>query len=266
MNKPRIFKNAAVAAAIFAAVITMTAAGGSLAPKNALAAGETEAPATTQAPAVTSGSITVTGQGSVKVKPDIAYVSVGVTTSNEDVKTAQSDNANTITAVIDALKNMGIAEADISTSGYSVYPNYSYDSNKGTSAISGYQVNNYVNVTVRNIDSVGAVIDAAAGSGANNINSIQFSISDSTNYYAQALALAVKNAKTKAVALASAINVKLSAAPVSITENYGNNMPTTYYDAGTANIMAASAESAAPTPISAGQLEITANISVVYNY
>jgi len=221
-------------------------------------AADNTATGTTAAPV---GKITVSGQGSVMVKPDIAYIDLGVNTEHADAKTAQANNSAQQTLVINAIKSLGIAEADIKTSGYSMYPKYEYSTN-GTSRIVGYTVHNTVTVTVRNIDKVGETIDAAIGAGANIASGIRFSLSDSNAYYAQALKQAIANAKSKSGAIAQALGVAVGN-PIEIIENGGSYMPVIYAEA---DMMKGNAMMDTAMPVQTGELEVTATITAVFAY
>lgn len=206
-------------------------------------------------------SITVTGKGAIKVEPDMAYITLGVNTENKDSKTAQSQNAEKMDAVVKALKAAGIAEKDIQTSNYSMYPVNKYDSQGNASSVDRYVVQNTVKVTVRDITKVGSLIDTAVEKGANVTNSIQFTISNPDQIYQQALVAAVKDAKDKGTAIAGALGVKIST-PKSVTEQGNYYIPYSY-----ANAEESSADSVKTvTPIQTGELEITASVLVEYQY
>jgi len=209
-----------------------------------------------------SGRITVTGKGSVKVKPNIATIDLGVQTQNADAAAAQAANSERATTVVAALKALGVKDEDIQTNNYYMYPQYDY-STKGEATIIGYTVQNTISVTLRNIDSVGAAVDAAIASGANISNGIRFSIDDSSAYYAEALALAVASAKQKASAIAGALQVSVGK-PIEVTENGGSYMPVAYENAN--NVMADTALGGASMPVQTGELEVSATITAIFAY
>jgi hypothetical protein len=170
------------------------------------------------------------------------------------MKKAQSANRETMNALFDALKAAGLTQDDIRTVNYSIYPMYDYTS--GSGKISGYEVTNMIELTIRDIDTVGDYIDIAAANGANTDYSIRFDILDKSVFYNEALALAVENAKGKADAIASAGGYQIIST-LEISESQGYYSPP--YDR-----YAMAADEATSTPITAGQLEITANVTVVY--
>lgn len=204
-------------------------------------------------------TITVRGEGTIKVKPDIAYISIGVLTENKDAKVAQTENATKINKVISALKDMGIEEESIQTGNYSVYPIYDYDS-KGPERITGYNVNNTINVTVRDILMVGDVLDVGIKEGANMSSGIQFSVSDTEGYYHEALKQAVNNAKGKADAIGEVLGVNIQA-PSSVVEISYGGRAVLYKDEAQVT-----GKGLGSTPVETGELDINATVEVSYRY
>lgn len=164
--------------------------------------------ATACAGALAEGTITVQGAGVVHVDADCAKVHMGVREVASDVMTAQSAVNDRIAAVIASLNDMGIATDAIATDGIGIYPNYDYSGNE---TITGYNANNSLCVTVKDVQNVGAVIDAAFAAGANSLDYVEFYTSDTAEASDRALALAVESAKQKAQVLADAAGVKLGA-------------------------------------------------------
>ena len=146
--------------------------------------------------AVLVHTVTVAGTGKVSAPPDKATVNLGVQVI-DTTATAALDKANTsAAALVAALKNAGVADADIATTGLQVYPQYTYPSNK----VTGYQAMNAVAVTVRDITKVGAVIDAAAAAAGNDItiSGVSFSIAEPEKLMAGARSAAIDNATVRA--------------------------------------------------------------------
>ena len=212
----------------------------------------------TAAAAETSGKITVSGLGAVNAKPDIAYINIGYTNQHEDSKTAQKQNNEQMDKVIATIKALGIADKDIQTIQFNIYPQSDY--NNGYK-ITGYTVTNMVRITVRKLEQAGAVMDEAVGAGANAGGDIQFAIADPSPYYEQAMDLAIKNAASKANAIAKSISVSIGK-PSEIIEMSGMYTPTLYGNANT-NLMM---DSAAGMPVQTGDLSVSASLQVVYEY
>jgi len=205
-------------------------------------------------------TINVSGQSKVTASPDFATINLGVVTEDKDAKVAQKTNAQSMEKVIKAIKALGIADSDIQTSNYSIYPVYNYKQETGESVITAYRVNNSVNVTVRDLNKAGSVIDAAADSGVNISSSITFGLSNYEDYYNEALKNAVLAANRKANTIAGALGVKLKGA-VTVNEGGGYSPLTNYV------VYSKSDEAVgASTPIQAGELEITAYVNIVYEY
>lgn len=214
----------------------------------------------TQAP---QKAISVSSEGSVKVKPDMAIINVGVQTENASSKAAQQDNAEKMNKVMQLLKDSKIAEGDIKTSQYTIYPVETYSEKDRRSYITGYRVINTLEVTIRDISTVGAVIDAAAANGANTVSNIRFTVADPDKYYLQALENATVKAKAKADVLAKQFGIKIGL-PSQINETSGGYNPPILYSR--MDSVSGVKEAAAPTSISSGELEIRASVSLVYAY
>ncbi len=205
-------------------------------------------------------TIHVTGSGSVVGEPDIATLNLGVSVEKTSVEEAREAAASTMTAVIVTLKANDVTEKDIQTENFSIYPQYDYTDNGRV--LRGYRVNNTVSAKVRDLESLSDIIDHAAGAGGDIVvvNSIQFMIEDATALQTQARALAVKNAAAKAQTLAEASGVTLGQ-PVTITEtSLGGGPPIAF--AARAEFAEDSALSS--TPIEAGELTISVNVTIVY--
>jgi uncharacterized protein YggE len=202
----------------------------------------------------------VSGSAKVTAVPDIAYATMGVVIENADAKVAQNENAKLMDKVVKAILAAGVAEDDIKTQGYSISPKYDYNRDTGESKIIGYSVRNSVEVTIRNVEKTGAIIDAATEAGANLSGGIRFGLSDSEKYYKEALAKAVIVAKERAETIADALGVKLKL-PYEITET-GSSYPV-YVSRDYAKLDEASALT---TPIEPGTLDINASVSIKYEY
>jgi len=201
--------------------------------------------------------ITVTGYGEAKAKPDVAYLSVGVSTEAKNAGAAAGENARKTDSVIAALTRTGVPKADIETQRYSVEPNYQYPST-GVRTLVGYIVSNTVKVTLRDLAKVGQVIDAGLAAGANNVQGVQFALQNTDQISQQALAKAVQNAQAKAEVIANALHRPLGPV-ISVTESGG--APPRPYDFA----FAKAAEAAPPTPIIPGDVEANASVTTVYS-
>ncbi|MDF2523794.1 MAG: hypothetical protein K0R31_1435 [Clostridiales bacterium] len=202
-----------------------------------------------------AGKLKLEGRGSIQAEPDIATVVLGVTSENMQLKAAQEENARKVTNVLNTLKALGIANSDIQTRTYQAEPIYDYI--EGKQVFRGYRVLHSLEITIKDIERTGEVIDRAVESGANIINSISFTISDTTSMYQQALNAAIDDAKAKAISVARKLNIAISQVPVQIIEqSLPPEGPIPY------TVQAVQAQ----TPIQPGQIEITAQVEVIYYY
>ncbi len=209
--------------------------------------------------AVKKPTIAATGKGEIKVTPDVAYVSVGVTTQNADAKKASADNANKMDALYKAVKALGIDEKDIKTVNIGLNPQYDYNGAKPK--ITGYMATNTVSITVRDVKKTGDVIDAAVNAGGNDLNGVSFDLLDKSKAYSDALTAAVKDAKAKVDAMAGAAGIT-QITPFTITESSYQAYPV--YSGVREAADAAKGGTNAPTQVSAGEMTITASVTAEF--
>ncbi len=166
------------------------------------------------APDATSATgIAVSGTGTANVKPDVALVNLGIEVTSATVADARAKAASTMDSLTKAVKGKGVADADIQTRSFNIYPQYGVPNSNTkptTPEIVGYTVSNQVQLKVRNLDSASDVLDTAISAGGNNIrvNGLQFTIEKPDQYLAKAREEAVQNAKARAEVLAKAAGVK----------------------------------------------------------
>jgi uncharacterized protein len=211
------------------------------------------APATGDQPAL--HTITVTGTGKITLVPDIAHVGVGISITRSTVKAARDDAATAMTAIIAALKALGVDDKDLQTVGLSLYPQYGPN---GTTKVTGYSISEQLQVTVRDLDKTGDVVDAATAAGATDINGISFDVADQAKAMDDARAAAIRAAKTTAGAMAGAAGVNLGAV-VSIGEA-SVAMPGPWY----ATAGAVKSEGDVATPVQVGTQDLSATVTVVF--
>lgn len=207
--------------------------------------------------------ISVSGDGYVTIKPDTAYVDVGVQAVADTVESARSQAADAMTKVIDALKANGVAEADIQTTSFSISPQYDYSTN--TPALRGYMVSNTVTAKLKgepgNIgDNAGKLVDAAAKAAGNlaTVNGVRFTLDDQAAAISDARKKAFDAAKTRAAELAKLAGVGLGDVQ-HITEGSLSVPGPLYYAKAE---MAPAADGG--TPIQAGELTISTSVSVTW--
>ncbi len=209
------------------------------------------APVTASDPA--THTITVSASGKATVVPDVARVTLGVTITKSTVKSARLTAAETMTRIIAAIKALGVADADLQTVGLSLYPQYASSS---PPRVVGYTISEQLQVTVRDLDKAGDVVDAATAKGATDVNGISFELADPAKAMNDARASAVAAAQASAQAMATAGHVTLGPV-VSITDG---TQPTPIYYGG----MKAAAPDAVGTPIQVGTQDLSAMVTVVF--
>lgn len=199
---------------------------------------------------VSGRTITVTGNGSVTAVPDRASWSFSVDTRGATASAALSSNADAAQAIIAALKNAGVAAADLQTTEVSLNPQTSQDGTK----ILGYAASSSVSVTAA-IDRSGALVDAAVRAGATGVSGPSLALSDQDAFYASALKSAVANAAAKAKTIADAAGVQLGA--VQTVVEGGSPTPVVWG--------AAAAPSASTSvPVEPGTQQVDATVTVTY--
>ena len=195
-------------------------------------------------------TITVSGSGSVSVKPDLVHLKFLVKTSDWNVSNAVEKNAQNSANVIAAIKEVGVDNEDISTSDYRI----SQDNSKDYPG--KYTVTNSITVLVRNIEKTGNVIDEAVKNGANGLTSFEYSVSDTATALRQARTLAVQDAQDAAALLAGASGCILGNV-MDIQENGHSSYANT-------RMLKAVAFDSTTTPIEAGTVTISTSVSITY--
>jgi len=216
----------------------------------ALAGALLTAPALAQV--IPPAAISVTGEASVSVPPDLAEIDGGVTSEAKTAREASEANNAAMGKVLQALKGAGLDEKDIQTSRLSLQPQ-SAPNRSGPSAIAGYRASNRVTLRVRDVTKVASVIDTLVGAGANEIGGINFVVSQASKLLDEARERAVADARRKAEIYAKAAGVTLGA-PLSISEA-GNSAPAPY------RRMAAGMAASAPVAQGEETLAVTVSVS-----
>jgi uncharacterized protein YggE len=211
----------------------------------------TAAPVTAADPA--THTITVSANGKVTIVPDVARVSLGVTITKPTVKATRATAAASMTKIIAAVKALGVADADIQTVGLSLYPQYA---NGSSTRIAGYTISEQLQVTIRDLDKAGDVVDAATANGATDVNGISFDLADPDKAMNDARAAAVAAAQASAQAMATAGHVTLGKM-VAITDA----SPVTPINYGAAR---SAAMDSLATPIQVGTQDVSVTVTVVF--
>ena len=221
------------------------------------AAGSTPQEITVNTSEEATSGISVSGMGEVTGTPDTVEVGLGVSVLGETVDEAATTAAEKAQALIDSLTSNGVAEEDITTTDYSIYPEYDYSSNE--ERLIGYRVSNTVRAKIRDLDSTGAVLDAATVAGGDDVvvNGLSFSIEDNDELVAAAREAAWNDAMNKANQLAELSGQTLGEA-TTITETV--NMPPVPIP----YAAEAAADRAVETPIEPGTSAVTITLQVQF--
>ncbi|MBN1691456.1 MAG: SIMPL domain-containing protein [Dehalococcoidia bacterium] len=205
----------------------------------------------------------VNGLGKTTAAPDVVVLTLGVESQQKTVAQAQKDAIDAMSSVMQMLKDNGIAEKDIQTSQYNIQQVTRWDDNQDTYVVIGYRVTNTVTCKIRDINKAGSIIDKAVVAGGDliRINGINFTVDDPTPFYKIAREKAVQYAMEKARQISQASGTRLGKVLyISEDTSYTPPMVGNYAMKYTAMDSAA----AAPTPISAGELEFQVTITMVY--
>src|SRR6267143_4820051 len=200
--------------------------------------------------------VAVTGDSIVQAQPDTAILTISVVSQAKLALQAQQDNANKSDAVVRALKSAA-GGAEIKTSGYSLLPIRVYKEGQPPT-ITGYEARNSVTVVMSDLTKVGAVIDATAQAGANDVSGISFTLRKDRPAHDQALAEATREAMSKAQVIAGALGGRVVRIIEVQEEGFERPRPI-YMD----QMQTMRAASVAPTPIEVGTLDITSRVQLV---
>ena len=201
-------------------------------------------------------TISVAGSGKVTVIPDMGTIRLGVVTERPTAKAARQAAAIVMTRVVDAVRKLGIADKDIATANVSLSAVYSYPNNAAPK-IRGYQLNNTITITVRDLDKLSDVLDNGVTAGANSVDGISFDVADRAAAEAQAREAAVKDAKAKADTLANGLGVRISGV-ASVAESVST--PAWYGPM----YSAVTADRAAETPVLPGSTDVVITVQVSF--
>lgn len=203
-------------------------------------------------------TIEVTGQAKVSAAPDRVYIDVGVRTQAQKSQDAASQNAKSLTAIIAAVKRVAGPTAQLTTTEYSISPNYNYPRDGGSPTIVGYTASNVVRVRLDDLGRVGRVIDAATQAGSNNVQDIRFALRDEQAPRSEALREAALNARQDAQALADALGLRVVRVRSVAEQSAAAVAPLVYPQAR----VFAQAQAAAPTPVEGGTIDVNASVTL----
>jgi len=202
------------------------------------------------------GTLTLTGEGQVQAKPDMATINLGVVTDAKTAQAAIGENAELMSQVLGKIKALGIPASDLQTAGFNVSPVVDYQENSPTyGKVVSYQVEDTLQVKAP-VAQVGKVLDEGIGAGANVAGQLSFGLREESAYRQRALQAAVKAAYSDAEIMAHAMGVTLRGTTAAEVVSGGNQII----------VRRVLSKEATPTPIEAGNLTISASVRVVFKY
>lgn len=207
--------------------------------------------------------INVSGEGKVSVSPDLATITLGLETNGKDVSEITKESTASMNKIIEELKALGLESADIQTTQYSVNPRYDY-TDKGR-VDDGYQIEQNIEVKIRDFDKIANVITIATENGANVINNLQFSIEDEQKAKNDAREKAIAQAKQKAQEIAQETGIKLGKI-INFYESSSSSDNPIYYSVKSMSSAVALEDSAmgVSSNIESGEQEVTVTVNLVY--
>ncbi|MFD1912406.1 SIMPL domain-containing protein [Halodurantibacterium flavum] len=208
------------------------------------------------ASALQQGQIRVSGQGRVDAAPDMATITLGVTAEDAEAAVAMADVSTQVAAVLSQLEAAGIEARDMQTSGLVLTPRWNYSDGE-EQRITGYIAQNNVTVRVRDLESLGGLLDEVIESGANTLGGLSFGIADPQPLEDEARRNAIVDARRKAEIYAEAAGLSLGDL-VAIYEPEAYDPPRPFY-------RMESAMSAGDVPVAAGEVTIAVNATVVFS-
>lgn len=200
----------------------------------------------------------VNGTGTVQVRPDVATVSIGVVTQDQNLEKAQQENAAIIDKVRRSLVAADVAEESIQTADYFIFPEYDYVD--GKQEFRGYQVTHTWKVKIDEIGNTGYIIDTAVANGANRVTNIEFTVKNPQENYQEALRIALGNALGHAQTIANTLRLNLDQTPVKVTE-IGASPGGPVQPFSKTQVLGA-----ASTPIEPGTQEMVAKVEAQFQY
>ena len=209
--------------------------------------------------ATTTNTVSFSGEGKVVAKPDIAKVNLSIVTDAVTSKMAQDDNSKKSKTITDYLQKQGLGDKDIKTTSYNIYPQYKYSPYGGQTTIIGYQVNQSIEIKVRDLDNISNILDGIVASGANQVSQLSFKIDNPDALKSEARAKAIADAKKKASELESQVGISLGKI-VNFSENTGGYPVPMYYGADKALSMDGGDGPSVPI----GENEISVSVNLTY--
>lgn len=213
----------------------------------------------------TKDIVSVSGSGKVTLEPDTVKTTFSIESRDETAAETQTKNAEAVQAVMDSLLANGIKESDIQTGDVNIYEDFNYETSPAK--VVGYVMRTSLQITVRDIDTIGKVIGDAIAAGVTQTYGLTYSVSDNASAYSDALKAAIEDARVKAGAIADALGLKVLGIPISVTETSSSYEAYEYRDMDIAEdemTAASTGDGGVVAPISKGEIVVSASVKVEY--
>ena len=217
---------------------------------------------TAAASAMAESTITVNGTGEIRISADTAVISLGVNARDKDVLKAQQKVNESIAAIRTALIGQGVKEENINTEFINIYAAYDYQNDE--EMLSAYNASSTLAIKVTDMESVGTLIDSAFEAGANTLNGISFSASDTEEAENEAMRIAVEDAQKKADVLAQASGLKITGIQT-INEGGVYNYENSVGNVNAMRMETTEAKEDAGTVVQAAKLIVNATVSITFS-
>lgn len=209
--------------------------------------------------------ITVTGRAEEFLQPDLALINLGVTNEAQTVEEAMIENTQKMNRIIEALKTeLGLPEKDLKTAQFSLSPRYEWrtvkENGTGERFLAGYEVNQNLQVKIREFDNISQVIQQASLLGANQIGALVFTLEDEDSVKEVIRAEAIAQAQAKAKSLAQQLGVQL----VRVT-NFREDLPVIPWARAAGDVVYYDSDESVPAPsIQPGENKVEVSVSITY--
>lgn len=201
------------------------------------------------------------GEGKINVKPDIAMISMGLSVEKKTVSEAQTESTKSMNAFIEKVKTLGVEDKDIKTTNYNIYPQY--DWTNGYQFLRGYQLNQNVEIKIRNLEKISEIVSLAGVFNLNQVQDLRFDVDNKEEYVKQAKEEAIKKAKENASETAKLLDISLGRI---VSFNEYENSPDVYngYKLEYAMADGLGGGNVSSPEVSAGNAEIVVNVNILY--
>ena len=206
---------------------------------------------------IAPGIVTV-GDATVKVKPDVALVTVGAVAQAPTAAEAQAQVADRTDRILKKAKDLGVADKDVKNAGYNIQPQYASGPNQAP-RITGYQATQQIALTLRNVDGAGKALDALVQGDAGNTINIRFALDDAKPTQAEARRLAIEDARSKADAMARTAGVHVGRVIAISDQSASGPIPLDFKGA-----VGAAVPAAAQVQVPAGELDVVVRVQVQF--